>query len=172
MLKPQDIFVLLKLVTMGKLSWSYANLAVSLKMSPSQLHSAIKRALLSRLAIRKAERILPQMKNLEEFLVHGIQYAFPVEPAGVTRGMPTSHAAPPLCKKLVLSSSELPPVWPDPMGEVKGTAITPLFKSAPIVSRTNPELYELLALTDALRSGRVRERKLAINHLRKRMNAM
>ncbi len=43
-MKPQDVFVLLKLVAIGPSSWSYAGLSASLGMSSSQLHSAIKRA--------------------------------------------------------------------------------------------------------------------------------
>ena len=44
-LKPQDIFILMKLVSVGKGDWSYNSLAVSLYMSPSEVHAAIKRAL-------------------------------------------------------------------------------------------------------------------------------
>lgn len=170
MLKSQDIYVLLKLVAMGDRSWTYANLAVSLEMSPSQVHSAIQRALSARLATRKHDRISPNKKNLEEFLTHGIQYVFPVEPGEMTRGMPTSYAAPPLAKELVSSSNEPPPVWPDPNGEVRGMAVQPLYKSAPAVCRTDRSFYKLLALVDILRGGRSRERNLALKHLRKRMD--
>lgn len=39
-LKPQDVLVVLKFVAMGQMPWSYAQLAVLLGMSPSQLHAA------------------------------------------------------------------------------------------------------------------------------------
>ena len=55
-LKPQDILVVLKLVSMGQRPWSYAWLAVQLGMSPSQLHAAVKRSLAARLATRKEAR--------------------------------------------------------------------------------------------------------------------
>jgi hypothetical protein len=51
-------------------------------------------------------------------------------------------------------------VWPFPEGEHRGVTLEPLYKSAPAALR-DPFLYELLALIDALREGRVRERKLA-----------
>ena len=75
-LKPQDILVLLKLVALGQRPWSYSGLAVSLGMSPSQLHSAVRRALAAQLAVKKGDMITPHIRNLEEFVVHGLRYAF------------------------------------------------------------------------------------------------
>ena len=44
---------------------------------------------------------------------------------------------------------------------MRGVTFEPLHKSAPAAARKDPALYELLALIDAVRDGRVRERKLA-----------
>lgn len=167
-LKPQDVLVVLKLVALGGQPWSYAWLAVQLGMSPSQLHSAVKRALAAQLALRKGEDIVPNIRNLEEFLLHGIKYVFVPERGEPTRGIPTGHAAPPLNKHFV-PSGELPPVWPDPQGEVRGVAFSPLYSLAPGAARADPQLYELLVLVDAIRGGRARERELAIKELRKRL---
>jgi hypothetical protein len=41
-----------------------------------------------------------------------------------------------------------------------------MHKAAPKAARKDPVLYELLALIDALRDGRVRERQLAQKELR------
>jgi len=169
MLKPQDIFVLLKLVVMGSRSWSYAGLAVELGMSPSQLHAAVKRALVAQLAVRQGERVMPHFRNLEEFLLHGLKYAFWAERGDLTRGMPTAHAAPPLAQMLVATAAEPPPVWPDPEGEMRGMSFLPLYKLAPRAARADENLYELLALVDALRSGRAREREIAVKELKKRL---
>ena len=76
MLKPQDIFVLLKLVVMGSRPASYTILAMELGMSSSQIHSAIKRTLAAKLAVRQSEKIVPNFRNLEEFLIHGLKYVF------------------------------------------------------------------------------------------------
>jgi hypothetical protein len=59
------------------------------------------------------------------------------------------------------NSGELPPVWPDPMGSVRGIALDPLHDSAPEISRHDPALTELLTLTDGIRLGDARVRGLA-----------
>jgi hypothetical protein len=167
-LKPQDVLVMLKLITLGGRSWSYAWLAVQLGMSPSQLHAAIKRALVAQLAVRKGDDIVPNIQNLEEFLVHGLKYVFVPERGELTRGIPTGYAAPPLNKYFV-SSSEPPPVWPDAQGDQRGVSFSPLYSLAPGAAHSDPQLYEFLVLIDAIRGGRARERSLAIKELRKRL---
>ncbi|MFH1214905.1 MAG: hypothetical protein V1706_00220 [Pseudomonadota bacterium] len=169
MLKSQDVLVLLKLVTMEKRPWSYAGLAVEVGMSPSQLHSSIKRTLFSQLAVREGEKIMPHFRNLEEFLLHGLKYVFWAERGDLTRGMPTAYAAPPLAQLIVSSDTEPPPVWPDPEGEARGISFLPLYKLAPKAARSDSNLYELLALVDALRSGRIRERQIAEQEVKKRL---
>jgi len=75
-LKPQDIVFLLKLVAIGKIPWSFNRLALDLEVSPSEVHAASKRALQARLAIKEGDAIGPNIRNLGEFLEHGIQYVF------------------------------------------------------------------------------------------------
>ena len=169
MLKSQDILVLLKLLTMGARPWSYASLAVEMGMSPSQLHSSIKRSLAAQLAVREGEKIVPYFRNLEEFLLHGLKYVFWAERGDLTRGMPTAYAAPPLAQLIVAGDTEPPPVWPDPEGEVRGISFLPLYKMAPRAARSDSNLYELLALVDALRGGRIRERQIAEQEVKKRL---
>ena len=167
-LKPQDVLVVLKLIALGQRSWSYAWLAVQLGMSPSQLHSAVKRALAAQLAVRKGDDIVPNIRNLEEFLVHGLKYVFVPERGELTRGIPTGHAAPPLDKHFA-PSGEPPPVWPEAQGNVRGVAFWPLYSLPPGAARADLQLYELLVLVDAIRGGRARERELAIKELIKRL---
>ncbi len=81
--------------------------------------------------------------------------------------MPTAHSAPPLSKILVASEEKF--VWPDEAGEVRGEAIEPLYPSVPQAARRDARLYELLALTDAIRVGRAREQKLARKELERRL---
>ena len=167
-LKPQDILVVLKLVAMGQKPWSYARLAVELGMSPSQLHAAVKRALAAKLAVHKGDVIVANVRNLKEFLIHGLKYAFVPEHGEMTRGIPTGYAAPPLDKHFV-SGGEPPPVWPDPQGEARGSAFSPLYSLAPQAARSDPQLYELLVLADAIRGGRAREREIATKELKERL---
>jgi hypothetical protein len=58
-------------------------------------------------------------------------------------------------------------VWSHPEGEVWGEGLEPLYPSIIEAARRDPKLHEYLALVDALRIGRARERKLAIELLTK-----
>lgn len=169
-LKPQDILVLLKLVAIGRQDWVYNKLALELGMSPSEVHASIKRALGSGLALQRDKKIIPNVRNLEEFLCHGIRYVFVTECGGMTRGTPTAHAAPPLDTVFVPDGEPIP-VWPDAEGSARGLSFSPLYKSAPIATKSDSALYELLVLVDAIRGGRARERNYAINELKKRLSA-
>ncbi|MCU7942486.1 MAG: hypothetical protein KZQ87_07370 [Candidatus Thiodiazotropha sp. (ex Cardiolucina cf. quadrata)] len=168
-LKPQDILVLLKLLTLGDRPWSYSQMAIELGMSPSEVHGAVKRAIRADLALIIDMEIQPNYRNMEEFLIHGFRYAFAPDRGEMTRGMPTAYAAPPLSEKIV-PDQEPPPVWPDPQGEIRGTIFSPLYRSAPEASRNDPALYELLALVDAIRGGKARERNIAVKELTRRFN--
>jgi hypothetical protein len=68
------------------------------------------------------------------------------------------------------ASEQIPPVWPDPDGRVQGAAVQPLYASVPGAARRDPALYDLLALVDALRIGRARERNLAEKEIAQRLN--
>ena len=72
-LKSQDILFLLKLVAIDNRAWTYNNLALELGLSPSEVHSAAKRVVESRLAIKEGNKIRVNPQNLVEFLSHGIQ---------------------------------------------------------------------------------------------------
>lgn len=165
-LKPQDIVILLKLVTLGNQPWSYNSLAYELAISPSEVHSGIRRAAVARLF--DSQRNVPIMRALQEFLVHGVKYAYPPDRGSLTRGVPTSYAAPPL-NSLIVQPDEPPPVWPDPEGNVRGYGFSPLYRSVPKAAAKDNSLYELLALVDAIRDGRARERELAVKLLTERL---
>jgi len=167
-LKPQDVLFLLKLVAQGKKSWSFNRIAVDLGMSPSEVHAAAKRAIAARLAVKEGEHIWPNIRNLEDFLLHGIQYVFIPERGELSRGIPTAYASAPMDVYFV-EGKEPPPVWPDPQGEVRGESFSPLYKSAPVAAKKDPELYQLLSLVDAVRGGRARERDIAKKELKKRL---
>ncbi len=166
-LKPQDVVVLLKLVVLNDKDWSYRSLAEDLFMSIGEVHNALDRA--TRAKLFDADQKRPRAQALEEFLVHGIQYAFPAERGSLTRGIPTAYAAPPLNEIIAAAANEHPPVWPEPEGSTRGYKLKPLYDSVPKAARLDKPLYELLALVDAIRDGRARERSLAAEHLHKRL---
>jgi hypothetical protein len=163
-LKPQDLVVALKLVSLGGEKPAYSRLAHELSISPAEAHAAVQRAI--KAGLLDAQR-RPNRRVLLDFILHGVRAAFFPERGGVTRGMPTAHAAPPLCEEI--AGDDLPPVWPDPEGEVRGETLEPLYRTVPTAARNDPRLYEMLALVDAIRIGRARERARAGKHLRERL---
>jgi hypothetical protein len=169
-LKPQDVVVLLKLVALGDQGWTFQRLAVELSISQSEVHAAVRRAVAARLMTEASSAGRPVRAALLEFLVHGAKYAFPPERGELTRGVPTGYAAAPL-DKAIAGSSEPPPVWPYAEGKVRGYAFAPLYRTVPEAALRDPEFYELLALVDAIRDGRARERNLARQALEKRLGA-
>ena len=170
-LKPQDVVVLLKLVIVGSRPWTYQRLAEELSMSQSEVHAGVRRAVAARL-MNDATTAGGQVNYLalREFLIHGVRYAYPPKRGGLTRGMPTGYAAPPL-DKVIAPSSDPPPVWPYAEGAVRGLSLDPLYPSVPAAAERDPKLYELLALVDAMRDGRARERNFAAKEFEKRINA-
>jgi len=179
-LKPQDVVLLLSLLTINSDKRSFSGLAKPLFMSTSHAFESAKRAEGARLLTistappspPKGRGVLfqPNRSNLKEFLIHGVKYAFPAERSGVTRGVPTAEGAPPLFEQFS-EDSMLPPVWPSPEGPVRGTGFSPLYENVPKVAMINPSLYELLALLDAIRDGRAREREFAIRELSARIDS-
>ena len=167
-LKPQDVVVLLKLLALGDAQRTFSDLAEDLAMSASEVHGSVGRAMEARLVNVADGHLHVTRAALKEFLLHGAKYAFPPTFGASTRGLPTAYAAPPLMT-LVSQPSEPPPVWPDPSGERRGIALYPLYPTVPQAARSDPRLYECLALFDALRGGAARERQLASELLSERL---
>lgn len=103
--------------------------------------------------------------NLAEFALHGARYAFAPERLPVGPGVPTSHAAPAFAG--VFAEGHEPLVWPDAHGTLRGEGLLPLHPCVPGAALRDAALYELLALFDALRAGRARERGMAVARLQK-----
>lgn len=171
-LKPQDVVVLLKLVSLGQEPWNFQRLAMELSISQSEVHAGVRRAVAAGLMSDVASMSgRPVRAALLEFLVHGVKYAYPPERGEMTRGIATGYAAPPL-NKVIVGSSDPPPVWPYVEGNVRGYALTPLYPSVPQAALRDSNLYELLALVDAIRDGRARERNLAAKELESRLGTV
>ena len=87
------------------------------------------------------------------------------------RGIPTSWAAEPLKEELAEPAGLLP-VWPYSKGTVRGLGFEPLHPMVPEASLVDPELYQRLALVDALRSNDgARVTQLAAKLLRERIGS-
>ena len=169
-LKPQDVLVVLKFCGFGDKRPSFAQIAEELFMSVSEVHGAVKRGQSAHLLHGPELGERPNRRALEEFLIHGLKYSFPAEHGALTRGMPTSYAAEPL-RRHIKAGDEPLPVWPQPHGSVRGVAFEPLYSSVPEAAKRDSRLYELLALVDAIRDGRMRERKLGEKELITRLRS-
>ena len=165
-LKSQDVLVVLKLVADGEQVLPYAQLAEDLGMSVSEVHAAVRRLQAGDLVAPDERRV--NRKALFDFVIHGLRHVFPAKEQDPARGISTAWAAPAL-RGLVSGSTESEPVWPHPDGSVRGPGVMPLYKSAPGAALKNSQLYDLLALVDAVRIGRARERRIASRELEKRI---
>jgi hypothetical protein len=72
----------------------------------------------------------------------------------------------------VAPSGDPIPVWPHEEGKQRGVSLAPLHKTAPIAALREASFYELLVLADALREGRIGERKIAGTELHRRLRAV
>lgn len=160
-LKPQDLLVLLKVAAHPPQRWTYAALGEALSMSASEVHACVRRAVASGLAVAPSRgEWAPVRPNLLEFMLHGARYVWPATLGPAKRGVPTSYGAEPLVGKVSAAPGEAP-VWAHPAGGAKGPTLSPLYRTAPVAALSDPALHRLLALLDALRAGRARERTLA-----------
>ncbi len=178
MLKPQDIVILLKILSAMTLAkgrpdqeLSQNELAGLLCMSSSEVHAGLKRLVLSGLLgpVKRSNRIvyLPIKAAVEECLVSGVKYFFPAQLGAYTRGIATSYAAP-IFENLIVLGDDPVPVWPYGEGNQRGVTLVPLYRSVPQSLAQHPDqlFYEMLILVDAIRTGRVRERNIAIQLLK------
>ncbi len=165
-LKGRDIVVLLGALVEKSYSISTTELAKKLHMSRSEVHQSIKRAQICHLFDPITHK--PRRSALVELLVHGLPYVFPARPGAMSEGVLTAHSAPPLSERIISSSGEKY-VWPFKGGGEKGLMIAPLARSVPEIALAAPEMHQLLALVDALRVGRAREKEIAKQELSDRI---
>ena len=168
-IKPQDIVVLAKLIARkGDKDWSQNSIAAELCLSPSQINSSIKRLVFAGLMTpyQHPNKSEPILQACIEFFIHGMKYIFPAKLGGIARGIPTSYSGPSLKSQIVAGKDPIP-VWPYGKGEVRGVTLLPLYSSVPesITQYPDPLFYDILTLLDAIRSGRAREKQLAIQCL-------
>ena len=160
--KSLDVYVWLKL-SLERGDKTYEQLGEELGMSASEVHAAVRRGGEAGVVKPGSRRVIAAA--LVEYLLHGVRYAFPVVAGRVARGMPTGFAAP--CLAGEFSETELPAVWEHAEGTVRGQRVEPLHPSAPEASSRDEDFYRVLALVDAVRGGRARERSAAGTRLRK-----
>ena len=170
-LRPQDLLVLFKVAAHGQQRWTYAGLGEALSMSASEVHASVKRNVAAGLAVMRGRGDWsPVRPALLEFAVHGVRYVWPAVAGPVKRGVPTGFGSEPLSAHISAGPGEAP-VWAHPRGAAKGPSLSPIYRTAPQAALADPALHRLLALQDALRAGRARERTLAAALLEKELVA-
>ncbi|MFH0918862.1 MAG: hypothetical protein V1913_00755 [Fibrobacterota bacterium] len=163
-MKSQELFVALKLLAYGRKPWNYEEIAQSLKIGAASLHRSVKALTFAEL-FNNAYRCINSVA-LEEFLLHGVKYVFPVRVGAVVRGMLTAHSAPAF-KASFKASPQDTYVWPHNNSDNRGFSVEPLYPAAAVASLNDPNLYKLLACVDVLRIGKAREKTIAIDLLKK-----
>jgi hypothetical protein len=165
-MRPQDIVILLKIIALGKKDWQYRDLSHNLLISISEISESLNRSHTGGLVDESGHRVFKA--GLLEFIEHGIRFVFPQVPGTMVTGVPTAHSHP-YFKRIF--PSDMNYVWPFEVGDMRGLAITPLHKAVPAAAALDDDLYQLLAAVDIIRVGQAREKKAALELLRKEIKS-
>ena len=163
-MNPLDIVIILKIITYQGEPWYQVPLANQLFISQSEVSKSLVRSKYAGLLDGEGNRVFKLA--LMDFLQYGIRYVFPQQPGALVRGIPTAHSAKPL-SEIIQSDDNY--VWSSGQGTMRGYSIVPLYKSVVNAVQKDPQLHEILALVDAIRIGRAREKEIAVEELRKRI---
>ena len=163
-MRPQDIIILLKIISLNIPDFKLLDLSQSLGISLSEVSDSISRSVYANLIA--PDKKTPMRNAIYEFLIHGLPYVFPARPGPLVIGIPTAHSAPPLSATF---GAVEPVVWPDPDGSVRGQEIPPFHPKQAYAAKLDIQLYEMLALIDALRIGKTREKKIAKEELKQKI---
>ncbi len=161
-MRPQDVVILMKILTLQDTPWQYRELSASLHLSMSEVSDSLNRSRIAGLIDESKKKLHKQ--SLMEFLQYGVQYVFPALPGSMVTGIATAHTYA-FYKKYF--KSDLNYVWPDEDGDIRGLAILPLYKNVIKAVKSDEKLYLLLASIDIIRVGKTRELKIAVEELRK-----
>lgn len=164
-MRPQDIVVLIKIISIQQPNWRNIDIANSILISASEVSEALNRCKIAGLIDSKKKKV--NINSFLEFLIYGLKYVFPVQPGSIVKGIPTAHSASPI-KEHISTGNDIY-VWPYIKGGSRGQAIEPLYKNLPKAVENDVLFYELLSIIDTIRVGRVREIEIAIEELKKRL---
>ncbi|SNR79336.1 hypothetical protein [Hymenobacter mucosus] len=149
-MRPQDIIVLVKLLTLDSGAWQGKHLAAALCISPAEISDALRRCQYARLL--QADGRTVQRQTVMRFLEHGLPYVFPVHLTGFVQGTPTAWSA--LPGLMPQHGTTLPTcVWEDPAGTTWGLSVSPLYPTLPAAAHQDAAWHQILALLDVLRLG-------------------
>ncbi|MCB9550802.1 MAG: winged helix-turn-helix domain-containing protein [Myxococcales bacterium] len=171
MLKPFDIVLLVALIGLDeKARVTFADIAGELGSNQPTVHRATGRLTTAGLLHRHRHGSLgPHDYSVDhramfEVLTYAVRYFMPVQLLAPARGLATAHAGPDL-KDAIRASS--PYVWPYLDGVEVDPSVDPLDPCVPHVAARHATFYRIMSLVEACRVGRIRERKLAEDMLRR-----
>ena len=162
-MKPQDVVILLKLMITGDEAWRQVDIANDLLLSQGEVAKALSR-------LKKSGLVTGKRVNASgalEFLSYGLKYVFPAELGPIAVGVPTAMSAPSFKTKLLQGENDKY-VWPSSQGKVRGQIIKPFYPGLAEAVLKDKVLYELMASVEVIRVGRAREKKIAIDKIKKR----
>jgi hypothetical protein len=164
-MRPQDIPILIKVLSMKDQPWLVKDLAFQLFISQSEVSESLHRSMYAGLIDNSKKRV--QSQNFLEFMMYGLRYAFPQQPGSIVRGMPTAHSHPTLQNKFIADTKF---VWADPESNAIGLSIEPFYPKQVHAARIDESLYYKLCLIDMLRVGKQREVNFAKEELKMWVN--
>jgi predicted transcriptional regulator len=164
-MRPHDILILLKIISLRNEPWLYKDLARDLYISPSEVSGSLNRSQLAGLIDMGKRKV--QRGALLDFLIHGLKYVYPAIPGSIQKGIPTAHSAPVMDKQFHSNENY---VWPYDKGETRGQSIEPFYSTVPQAIQNDRTLYDMLALCDTLRIGKAREINYAVQKLKELLN--
>ncbi len=159
-MRPQDVVILLKMLTIEQPAWQYRDLSASLFISISEISESLNRSHIAGLVDERRRKVYRQ--NLMEFIEHGLHYVFPQSPGRLVTGIATAHSHP-FYQPLFVS--EMNYVWADENGSQRGLSIEPLYNGVVKAVKTDGALYKMLASIDIIRVGKTRELTVALTEL-------
>lgn len=164
-MRPQDIVVLLKIIISDP-SWMNKDLAEALLLSPAEISYSLQRSSLAELIDPSKRKVM--RKTFLEFIQYGLSHVFPAIRGPIAKGVPTAFSAPLMSKHFMTNKNSEHIVWPYVEGTARGESIAPLYPNVVKAALKDQALYDLLALVDVMRLGKVREKEIALNLLKEK----
>ncbi|WP_229217051.1 hypothetical protein [Dyadobacter luteus] len=163
-MRPLDIVILLKIVSLGDSAWQYRDLSAKLCISISEVSESLSRSHIAGLIDESKKKV--RVHNLMDFIEFGLSYVFPVIPGQIVTGTPTAHSHP-VYKSQFTGTEDY--VWRNENGIIRGLSIEPLHKGVANASEVDEVLHLLLSSIDILRVGRSRDKKVALAQIKRLM---
>jgi hypothetical protein len=103
-LRPQDIAILLKIISLGAKDryWQFRDLYASLSISISETSESLSRS--EQAGLINGKRVA--RNSLMEFIQYGLKYVFPQKPGPIATGMPTAYSHPFFKERIIIINQQ------------------------------------------------------------------